>query len=59
MIIVCDKHVKNAVKMFKCPHVSRLADYTTKCYFCKKDALYRLYYHDIQYRLVKSQQKNA
>ncbi len=47
MIFVCKNHVKSAIEILNSPHISELTIYT-KCYFCSKEAIYKVYYYEIK-----------
>ncbi|WP_240374233.1 hypothetical protein [Bacillus piscicola] len=50
MIVVCDNHVSDGVKMFNIPHVKK-ADGGTKCLFCQQKATIEIYYFDLSHSM--------
>jgi hypothetical protein len=43
MIIVCSKHVKDALRMIDLPHIHSISDQNCKCTICGALAKYKLY----------------
>ncbi|MFC0471258.1 hypothetical protein ACFFHM_12370 [Halalkalibacter kiskunsagensis] len=43
MILVCQKHVHDGIKMLKVPHI-RKASFESPCRFCNQEARFEIYY---------------
>jgi hypothetical protein len=57
MLFTCKTHVTKGLKKMDIPHIKRLHMHMAdSCYFCKKEADYKLFYSLPFYRLIR---KNA